>query len=134
VIVPLIFPPYTALEKFLTGFPFVGANPHEDIALQLAQRDASYLDAWAGADDDIIKLALRVAAVIEECMSWPNDYFVPDDPVALLIRGDFDPLDVSDTIIAVERELGLAELDEELWNRAFEGTFGELVARLVDQT
>lgn len=130
-IAPLSLPRYTPVQEFLRGIPFVGASPHVDIAKQLSLRDESYLSAWDRAPLDVdLYVALRVARVIAREVDWPNDYFVPDDPVALLIVDRGDALDSTFVVMEIERELSLPELPEAFWVPAFEGTFGELIADL----
>jgi hypothetical protein len=75
------------------------------IRAQLAERDRFPSVAWvlAGTDPAI---AERVARVIADAFVWPNAYYLPEDPCALLLA-DGEGMGAFDASYALSKALGV---------------------------
>jgi hypothetical protein len=66
---------------------------------------------------------------------WPNDHFLPSDPLEILLCDlrfmNNDVIDIEETIQEIENLYELPELDVDWWNELIKrGTLLELVRRL----
>jgi hypothetical protein len=77
---------------------------------QLRQRQASSAAAWAGLGS--LADIQCVLEIIQREMSWPNSYFIPDDPATLVLSGrDFDSII---TIMSIEERFGVSYSDSDV--------------------
>lgn len=131
-VAPLTLPDYTALQRFLEGVPLVGARPTIDLVKQLSRRGPEWVDEWNATHLDVdLFFAFRVARLVRDAMQWPNDRFVPDDPMHLLVHDRwFAADDATFVVLAIEDDLALRDLPGSFWTTALAGTFGEMVVAL----
>ena len=71
--------------------------------------------------------------MFRDAFAWPNDHFVPDDPIEVMafnFHAYADGLDDANLIIEIERMLGVGAIEQGWWDQHAHGTFGELVITL----
>ena len=100
----------------------------EKIERQLKSRSEPESGLW-GESAAKIALARYVCKVAAEEMGWPNDYFIPDDPVGVVFWAHEDGLDVESAVMEIEEHLGITldDAEVETW---FNQTLGEVVESL----
>lgn len=126
---PLHLPQWTLLERFLAGIPVVGASVKDAISAQLLRRTDDYVSLWEARNDVDLHLAFQVAALLKRAHGYPNDYFVPDDPCALLFIDDQDALTPHHLVNDIEHELGV-QVSNEAWNALESSTFADFICLL----
>lgn len=122
------------LQRFLVGMPFIGIDrrTRRHICWQLAQRSFGVCSYW-NADDRSWKLIKEVSDLIQDCLRWPNEHYLPDDPCEILL---WEPSCVSE-LLAEEVMLRLSEdfkLPETVWDRFGELCFGQLIEAIPGHT
>lgn len=138
---PLQWPPDMGelLRKkgFLLGIPFVGPQEkiYRHICEQLLRRDTTYLDLWS-PDAESRSLGADCARVIAKDMNWPNDYFIPEDPFAILCWDKtacaVDTLLVSGLLLQFEKMAGISKQTNRWWEECGTKTFGEVIQALLE--
>jgi hypothetical protein len=99
------------------------------IEQQLRQRpDTAELWGTALRRQQVSAAIRKIAA--EEC-GWPNDHFIPADPLAIVLWGHKDGLDSVSAVTRLEKELGVTLPDEGTEGLMSQSTLGELVDRLI---
>ena len=127
-----------ALQRLLTGCWFVGneKRTYKEICLQLDCRDASYVQAWDDENVDMSLLA-QVSGWINEYFHWPNDYFVPGDPMNILtwdyqgIVVDYN-LSYVRLLMDIDDNFGEVLPDDRIDQAASRGTYGEFMRLLTE--
>ena len=116
----------------LSWVPFVGPRVRaaRDIRAQLRARDRRCADLW-GPDPERRRVSDVVCHIIAYCMGWPNDCFIPEDPVEILLWEDsiVGLMRPEQALLMVEEQLGITfeEGEEVTWS----GTLGEMVDSIV---
>jgi len=75
-------------------------------------------------------LAAEVCSAIQRAMSWPNQRFIPEDPMSVLLSAGLDGCDADDAILdsAGKARVRLTKADGRLIPRLSLGEFVELLA------
>jgi len=99
------------------------------IEQQLCERpDTSQL--W-GADPDRQRISSAIRKIAQEECGWPNDRFIPADPLDIVLWGHKDGLDNVSAVMRIEKEFGFSLPDSDSERPRWGGTLGELVDRLI---
>jgi acyl carrier protein len=100
------------------------------IERQLEEREKPPESIW-GSDPERIALAKIVCKILAEELSWPNDHFIPEDPVNILLWSHVDGLDDVEAVLQLEEKLGVKITEEQTaaWS---DGTLGEMVDCLLE--
>lgn len=116
-------------DRLLSDVPVLGLNArvHRNICGQLKSRSIACFGLW-GEDVDCFHTLCFLSPIVKEYGRWPNCYFIPDDPCAILF---FDPTSVllaAEAVCKIHEELSLpAEMLDDLDAL----TYGDLVDRLT---
>lgn len=99
----------------------------EDVRRQLLQREAPDPSVW-GSDPLRLQTARYLCRRIREQYAYPNDHFLPQDPVEILFQMPWDDLEMVELLLQIEKDHGIAVSDEELsrWR-----TLGDVVESLT---
>jgi hypothetical protein len=141
---PLKWPKDAALEpsklvRILMWIPVLGwwigaildqhrlAPVRTSICSQLAARAPILPERWGSHR----VLASRVCRRIREWMEWPNDHFIPDDPMEVILSAGRDGLDAEEAILDAAKDAGV-KLSKEQRNRVYDLTLGEFIHRLAE--
>lgn len=94
-----------------------------EVSRQLRARTSGSRDVWIsdGYDREIVG---KVCGAIQAACGWPNQWFIPDDPIEVLFDPSFDDLDSVEFVYEYEHRLGVAPQESLLMNAI---TLGELV-------
>lgn len=97
---------------------------HAAISRQLSERSGHCMLMWTEYPEVDTELRKSCSAIIKECMFWPNDRFIPDDPVEILF---YDPTIDLRNVEAIQRieELGVGSLKLD-----FDGQFINFLKKL----
>lgn len=129
----------TRAEKFWYWIPFLGwayanllwhkrTSPIvEHIETQLARRPRPEPLSW-GSNPRRVQIGLCLSRVAKEEMGWPNDHFIPADPVNVVFWAHNDGLDFESAVMLIE-----AELDVEMSEAEITGWFDKTLADVVDE-
>jgi len=100
------------------------------IERQLEEREKPPESIW-GPDPERIALAKTVCNVITEELSWPNDYFIPEDPVNILLWSHVEGLDDVEAVMQLEEKLGVKITEEQAaeWSN---GTLSQMIDSLLE--
>ena len=98
----------------------------ENVKQQLLSRERPNAFRW-GNDGDRIRVGQLICKIVKEEYKWPNDYFVPLDPVDIVLLVPWDDLEYVEVFMALERELGI-----ELENQAMFDVCGKSLGDFVD--
>jgi acyl carrier protein len=99
------------------------------IEQQLRDRpDTSQL--W-GAEPDRQRVSSTMRKIAQEECGWPNDRFIPADPLDIVLWGHKDGLDSVSAVMRIEKEFSFRFPDPGAERSRREGTLGELVDRLL---
>jgi hypothetical protein len=126
---PLHVDEATRWQRRLFGSTY-RTDPYAAVGVQLRQRDASYIHAWEREQELDLHIAFKIAAIIKRARDWPNDFFLPDDPFALvnpLSNGVIDDLNAVACVSCIETALGLRELPESFWIGAYKRCFADVL-------
>lgn len=105
-------------ERLLWWLPVIGWTGAAEIARerlrpirryvegQIARRGEGVESAW-GSDERRRSLALQMCRLIREAYAWPNDRFIPDDPIEVLCVDDDGEL--SDIVAQLLGQIGVPE-------------------------
>ncbi len=127
----------TEAEKFWSKIPFLGwgISGHlwdkrvepivEKVEQQLKARPKPPPSLW-GTDEKKVALAQFICAKAGVHMGWPNDHFIPDDPMVVVFWVHQDALDVEFAIFAIEDEYDIKLKKEEI-NVWFKGNLGQMI-------
>lgn len=96
---------------------------------QLLQRAKPPPEVW-GDDPARVELGAFISRVAQECMLWPNDHFVPDDPVYVVFWSYSDFLAIEDVVHEIEGRVQRKLQDHEV-DAWFDATLGEVVDLLL---
>jgi hypothetical protein len=101
-----------------------------EVYRQLKARPDSVDQAWlaAGLDLGIAKLLCRKTAGLR---AWPNDRFIPDDPIDVVLDDPWGDLDMVDVLLDCEQELGIHVLRGSGGDFEHSTTMGDLVRELM---
>jgi hypothetical protein len=128
----------TRAEKFWMRIPILGwaiadslwrerAWPIvEQVEKQLTSRPQPEPAIW-GNDPRRAQIGLFLSRIAKEEMGWPNDHFVPADPVEVVFWAHEDGLDFKMVLIRIEEELDVKIRDAEVI-----GWSGKTLADVVD--
>lgn len=131
----------TKSEKFWKRIPLLGwaiasslwANRTSPIVQavveQLISRPKPEPSIW-GNDTRRVQIGLCLSRVAKEEMGWPNDHFVPADPVRVVFWAHEDGLDFEVALLTIEEELDVKLNDAEV-NDWFVKTLGDVVDELM---
>ena len=126
---PLSWPQWWAQRSrwvdFLVGMPLIGPGRRlrKSIWRQLSARHDVILNAWEPSERNV---ARKVSSVIQECLGWPNAFFVPDDPLEILLFDAGDSMSAVEAMVEIEERLGVEMKCEE--------SLGDLVNRIVSHS
>jgi hypothetical protein len=98
------------------------------IERQLAARIRFPEEEW-GCDGQRLEFVRFVCRTLKTEVGWPNDHFVPDDPVWLLVGGYGDCLLPASIAIEIERYLDVRVAEKD-WEATDGMTLGQAVAYL----
>lgn len=133
----------TGAERFWKHLPILGwgiagakwdarTNPiAEKVERQLRERSAPPDAIW-GDDPERVAVARCVCRVAQAEMGWPNDRFIPGDPVDVVFWAHNDGLDFDVAVLEIADHLGTEISIEE--SRAWFGlTLGDVVSWLLER-
>jgi hypothetical protein len=60
-------------------------------------------------------------------MGWPNNFYIPQDPVKLLLLSSFAQLDINATLLDLEESLGVDLFDDDGEETVIELRFEEFL-------
>jgi hypothetical protein len=103
------------------------AEVAEAIRRQLLQRQAPDPAVW-GSDPLRRQTARSLCRRIQEQYGYPNDHFLPEDPVEIVFQIPWDDLEIMEVILRIEGDHDIAIADEE-WLRW--RTLGDVVDTLT---
>jgi hypothetical protein len=84
-----------------------------------------------GADPGRQRVASAVRKIAQEECGWPNDRFIPADPLDIVLWGHKDGLDSVSAEMRIEKDFGFRFPDSGSERPRRGGTLGELVNRLL---
>lgn len=134
----------SAAERVLMWIPFLGWTLSHAMERErfkpmireiedqlLARSDTS--DFWACRNDSV-EITKTICRIIAKELGWPNDYFLPEDPMQILLWAHRDGLDGVFAIQEIEKALGVS-IPTEMAERFFiGGTLGDFVESLTSLT
>jgi len=82
--------------------------------------------AWAD-NPERQETAERICQLIRDDFNWPNDHFIPDDPLFIVWWAHTDGLDGSIAKLDVEKAFRVKLFDEDLVRLWHDGTLGDFV-------
>ena len=109
---PLVWPKSKTnpgqLDKSFRGFPVFGPEVRirKDIMRQLKARESHCLHLWKELPGKT-KLFLLIAPIIQRNFGWPNDNYIPDDPLEILIFDDGDGMAIAEFVMDIEDQFGI---------------------------
>lgn len=117
------------LQKALMGMPILGLDRrlYAQFRRQVGARGQECLAIWP-QDNPTQAVRLSVSSIIQREMRWPNRFFLPDDPCAILFFDPFSNMDSVRAILEVERAHGKKSVIE----RLKDVTLGTLVAEILE--
>ncbi len=73
-------------------------------------------------------IAWRICRRVKELYGWPNDHFLPGDPVAIVMHMPWDDLDIVEFVMQIEEDFKIMLPDEEAekWR-----TLGDIVDSVI---
>jgi hypothetical protein len=108
---------------------------YRHISDQLLGRDDSCRDLWphdAESRSQIINCTREIAVA----MRWPNDFFIPADPFAILCWDKsacaVDDLRVSSVLSKIEQNFAVPAQSTKWWEACWSRTFGEVIKGLLE--
>lgn len=101
------------------------------VSRQLEARPDSVDQAWvaAGLDLGMARLLCRKTA---DLRGWPNDRFIPADPIDIVLDDPWGDLDMADVLLDCQRELGVDLRGASLVAFEHATTMGDLVRKLME--
>ena len=128
-------------ERCLMWLPIIGwtlaamieqARFHPMVrSIEQQLRDRPDTSQFWGADPRRQRVSSAIRKIAEKECGWPNDHFIPADPLDLVFWGHKDGLDDVSAVMRIEKEFGFDLPDSESERRRWQGTLGELVDRLI---
>lgn len=127
----------TRFDRTLEQIPVVGwiwadlrwksrANPIvREIHALLANRSTVTVSIF-GDDPSLRETAATMANIAAQEIGWPNDRFLPDDPLATVLWAHEDGLDDMAAIQSIEEEFGIV-LPMDWIESEWSGTWGDFV-------
>ena len=97
----------------------------------LARPDTS--DFWTSRNGSS-EFTRLIRAILAKELDWPNDHFLPEDPMKILLWAHRDGLDGVFAIQAIEKEIGIRIPVEKFESFSSGGTLGEFVDCLSSLT
>ena len=82
------------------------------ISGQLEARESPPETVW-GTEPTRRSIAPRICHRIQELFEWPNDHFLPDDPIDILFLAPWDDLEIVELIMQTEEDFGIDIPDRE---------------------
>jgi hypothetical protein len=79
---------------------------YDIISRQMKQRDKGCQLLWkdVGVPTDLLEMVIET---IQKEMDWPNKYYIPDDPMSLLLLIRYDHLDMNAVYLELEEKMGI---------------------------
>jgi acyl carrier protein len=102
----------------------------EDLRQQIRERPEVDSARW-GDDPLYQRVGQAVCKITREQYEWPNERFLPDDPVEIVFLMPWDDLEIVEVVMQLEEELGISIEDDEA--ETWGGTLGDFVERLGDK-
>ncbi|MCC6677434.1 MAG: acyl carrier protein [Phycisphaerales bacterium] len=88
------------------GTWYYGWRHTSEISQQLRLRSAETRAIWRDAGYDL-DIAERVCQAVEAACGWPNHWFVPDDPLDIVVDAPFDALAIVEFLGECEDRVGV---------------------------
>jgi hypothetical protein len=92
------------------GLLFAGKRAHRSvvdcISQQLLARAQPASECWGG-DPLRVQVAQVVCKRAKELYAWPNDHFIPGDPVDIVFLMPWDDLDIVEFVMQMEGDFGI---------------------------
>src|SRR5438093_13788719 len=95
--------PRSKIDNILEFIPIIGpmlapinrqwAPTVEEIKEQLLGREIPTASTW-GVDPLRVSIGNRIGRLIQEEYEWPNDHFIPDDPLDVVFLMPWDDLEI----------------------------------------
>jgi hypothetical protein len=79
---------------------------YEPIEAQLKSRDLSLEEAWGHRRGRLDEIGV-ICGVVRDHMDWPNDHFLPRDPLAIVLWNHVDTLSFTETLQEIEERFDL---------------------------
>lgn len=108
---PADFDP-AAKRAWWRKYPGDSRRIFEQVSKQLLDRERPAPEIW-GEESARIQTALRICRRIQEQYEWPNDRFLPGDPVDIVMLMPWDDLDIVEFVMQLEEDFGIDLPDEE---------------------
>lgn len=115
----------SCIMSMLSSYSHYGVV-HRRLSQQLRARTE---DCWACWDATGIPLefVVSISTIIMNNMGWPNNFYIPQDPVKLLLLSSFAQLDINATLIDLEESLGVDLFDDDGEETVIELRFEEFL-------
>lgn len=107
-----------------------GRTNYSRICRQLRARTQCALDQWSHSER-IRQVRDKVSPIIQDEFSWPNCYFVPDDPCEILLWEHSADCQIANAMSDIDKALGVhlsAEETEDIMQRVYSMSYGEFIA------
>src|SRR5258708_1612454 len=112
----------TAIDYVLEFIPLIGpafspagrqeAPAIEHITEQLLERKEPNPEIW-GSEPLRQEIARSVCRLTQKEFDWPNDRFIPEDPVDIVFQVPWEDLQIIEFIMSLEEELDIAVSDDD---------------------
>lgn len=102
----------------------------DNINEQLLARPKPDITVW-GNDLTRQKMAQYICSTIKTEYGWPNDHFIPNDPVEIVFQFPWDDLELVEFVMRVEEYLKIEIKDEEA--ETWDGVLAGIVDFLIDK-
>jgi hypothetical protein len=97
-----------------------------EIETQLISRPKPSHAVW-GTDQNRVKMAQDVCAIVKDIYGWPNDYFIPQDPFDVVFQMTFGEFELAECIVRFQEELSV-----NIGNQEAEKWSGKSMGDMVD--
>ncbi len=116
-------------QRFLADVPLIGlySRVYRYIYSELAQRSHQAVELW-GENTPRNRCACIVSPIIQEYGEWPNCFFVPDDPCALLFWDTSMELRSAEALYRIH---GILEMPADVTEYNDRTTYGEFIDGIV---
>ncbi len=103
-----------------------------EISRQLRQRTTFPQEAWLESGDSIARVK-KLLNLIQEYGDWPNDHFIPEDPLQHVLLPLIDACEPEELLMDLEETFGVTYREEETHRACRDWTLGQLITDVLKQ-